>query len=211
MEVTKYEHACMTVEKDGEFLIIDPGGFTADFISPEHVTALVITHEHGDHFDHEQIAAVMDKNPGALIIGPESVVSQIEVFETRAVTGGDSVSVGGFDLTLFGHEHALIHQSIPVIENIGVMINDLLYYPGDSLTVPDSEVTVLALPISAPWLKLGEAIDFLQKIAPRQAFPVHEMVYSAQGQEMAHRMLGKAAETTQTEYTVLHPGESLTV
>jgi L-ascorbate metabolism protein UlaG (beta-lactamase superfamily) len=211
MEVTKYEHACFTVEKDGRFLVVDPGGFTTDFVSPQNVVAIVVTHEHGDHFDHDQIAAIMDKNPDAIIIGPEQVISHIEVFDTKVVSGGDSLAVGGFDLAFYGHDHAVIHASIPVVENIGLMINDLIYYPGDSLTVPDSEVTVLALPLSAPWLKIGEAIDFMQKIAPRQAFPVHEVIYSPVAQGIANNLLTKAAQATQTDYTVLQPGESLTV
>lgn len=211
MNVTKYEHSCFTVEKDGAYIVVDPGGFTTDFISPENVIAVIVTHEHGDHFDHDQIAAIMDKNPDALIIGPAQVTAQIEVFETKTVIGGDSVVIGGFDLTFYGDEHAVIHSSIPVIQNIGLMVNELLYYPGDSLTAPDSDVALLALPISAPWLKIGEAIDFLAKVAPRQAFPVHEMVYSTIGQNIATRLLTHAAETTQTEYTVLKSGESLVV
>ncbi len=211
MELTKYEHACFTIEKDGNFLVVDPGGFTTDFVSPDNVVAILITHEHGDHFDHDHLTDIMDKNPDAIIIGTEQVISHIEVFETKAVTGGDSVSIGGFDLEFYGHEHAVIHSSIPVIENVGVMVNDLLYFPGDSFTVPESEVTVLALPICAPWMKISEAIDFLQKVAPRQAFPVHEMVYSAQGQAIANRLMAAAAEKTQTDYTVVHPGESITI
>ena len=26
MKLTKYEHACFTVEKDGKLLVVDPGG-----------------------------------------------------------------------------------------------------------------------------------------------------------------------------------------
>ena len=52
MKLTKYEHACFSVEHDGMTLVVDPGNFTTDFIAPEGVIAVVITHEHSDHFDH---------------------------------------------------------------------------------------------------------------------------------------------------------------
>jgi len=211
MEVTKYTHACFTLQKDDKFLVVDPGGFSGDFISPENVVAVIVTHEHQDHLDHDHLAEIIDKNPEAIIIGPKQVTDQIEVFTTQTVGAGDSVEISGFDLKFYGGDHAIIHEGMPHVENVGVMINDLLYFPGDSLVAPDMDVTVLALPLSAPWLKVGEAIDFLTKVAPRQAFPVHEVVYSAAGQGMANRMLKAAAEKTQTEYIILQPGESLTI
>ncbi len=213
MEITKYGHACFTVKKNDKILVVDPGGFSTDFVSPDNVVAVVITHDHYDHFDRDQLAGIIDKNPSALIIGPQEVVETIEVFETRAVSAGDSVVVDGFDLSFYGEKHAVVHASMNQGEtdNLGVMINDLIYYPGDSFTIPDSEVTILALPTSGPWLKTGEMIDFLQAVAPRRAFPVHEMIHSSQGQTMTNQMLAKAAEKTQTDYIVLEPGQSMTV
>lgn len=90
MKLTKYEHACFTVEKDGQLLVVDPGNFTTDFIAPEHVVAVVITHEHADHFDHEQIEAIIDKNPNAVVVGPVDITSKIEAFNTKAVAAGES-------------------------------------------------------------------------------------------------------------------------
>jgi L-ascorbate metabolism protein UlaG (beta-lactamase superfamily) len=55
MKLTKYEHACFTVEKDDQVLVVDPGSFSSDFIAPAGVVAIVVTHEHGDNFDPEQI------------------------------------------------------------------------------------------------------------------------------------------------------------
>src|SRR4051812_14110075 len=126
MELIKYEHACFTVEKDEQLLVVDPGEFSSDFIAPEHAIGIIITHEHADHLDHEKIAAIIDKNPDAIIIGPEAITSQIEAFETKSVTPGETITIGPFSLEFFGGKHAVIHSSIPVIENLGVLVNDLL-------------------------------------------------------------------------------------
>lgn len=200
MKLTKYQHACFTVEEDNKILVVDPGNFTGDFIAPEHVAGIVITHIHPDHFDHEQLAAIIDKNPDAIIIGHEAVVSQIEVFQTKAVNAGDTLSVGPFNLEFFGGEHALIHRSMPVAANLGIMINELLYYPGDSFTNPKKPVDALAIPASAPWMKMSEAMDFLTEIKPRFAFPTHDAILSDVGKGLSDRLLGNIATANNIEY-----------
>jgi L-ascorbate metabolism protein UlaG (beta-lactamase superfamily) len=205
MKLTKYEHACFTAEQDGQLLVVDPGGFTTDFIAPSGVIGIVVTHEHGDHFDHDQIASIIDKNPDAVVIGHPDVVSQIEAFETRAVNAGDTSDIGPFHLVFRGGQHALIHSSIPVIANLGVLINDLLYYPGDSFVLPGVSVDTLALalPAGAPWMKTGEAMDFLLAITPRLVFPTHDAFLSDAGKAQADRLLGDIARQNGIEYARL--------
>jgi L-ascorbate metabolism protein UlaG (beta-lactamase superfamily) len=200
MELTKYQHACFTVQDDDQILVVDPGNFTSDFIAPEHVVGVVVTHEHPDHFDPEQLAAIIDKNPDAVIIGHEAVVSQIEVFQTKVVNVGDKITVGRFNLEFFGGEHALIHRSMPIAANLGVMINDLLYFPGDSFTNPEKPVDTLAIPASAPWMKMSEAMDYLTEIRPRLAFPTHDAILSDAGKSLSDRLLGNIAAANNIEY-----------
>lgn len=189
MELMKYEHACFTLEKDSQLLVVDPGNFTTDFISPSNVVAIVITHEHGDHFDHEQIAAIAAENPNVVIVGHPSITDKIEVFQTISVLPGDELTTGPFSLRFFGGEHAVIHPDIPTIANLGILVNDLLYYPGDSFVRPDVPVDTLALPIGAPWLKLSEAVDFVRDIKPRFVFPTHDAVLSDIGKGLADRLV----------------------
>jgi L-ascorbate metabolism protein UlaG (beta-lactamase superfamily) len=189
MKLTKYAHSCFTVEKDGKVLVVDPGEYTTDFVAPENVVAIVVTHAHADHFDKELIAEIVDKNPGTVIIGPEEVTDQIEVFETRSVTGGDSVTVDPFDLEFFGGDHAVIYPSQPVAQNVGVLVNELLYYPGDSFTIPDKPVDTLSLPVVAPWSKLSEVVDFVQALGPRFAFPTHDAIASDIGKALYDRVM----------------------
>lgn len=209
MQLTKYEHACFTVEKDDKLLVVDPGEWSSDFIAPAGVVAIVVTHNHGDHFDHEQLEAIINENPNAVIIGPETVTSEIEVFNTKTVDTGDTLDVGPFHLEFFGGKHAVIHPSLPVTANIGVMINDLLYYPGDSLTLPGRAVDTLALPVSAPWLKISETIDFLSQIRPRLTFPTHDAILSDIGKELVDGRLGDTAEKQGTTYQ--RPTETITI
>ena len=193
MNIVKYKHACFTAEKDEQLLVVDPGSFATDFIAPDNVTAVIITHEHPDHFDHEHLAAVFDKNPDAIVFAPESVTSKLEVFATHTVQTGDIIQAGPFTLEFHGGRHATIHDSIAPIANLGVLINDLLYYPGDAFTLTHKPIDTLALPIAAPWMKIAEAIDFLSTLKPRFAFPTHDKILSSEGKAIADRLLTTAA------------------
>lgn len=200
MNIVKYEHACFTVEKDGQQLVVDPGSFATDFIAPSDVTAVIITHEHPDHFDPDHLAAIFDKNPDAIVFAPESVTSQIEVFATHTVQTGDVIQAGPFTLEFHGGRHAVIHESIAPIANLGVLINELIYYPGDAFTLTHKPIDTLALPIAAPWMKLAEAIDFLTTLKPRFAFPTHDKILSSEGKAIADRLLANAA----TEHDIIY-------
>jgi L-ascorbate metabolism protein UlaG (beta-lactamase superfamily) len=209
MQLTKYKHACFTVEKDGQLLVVDPGEFTTDFIAPSGVVAIVVTHDHSDHFDHQQLEAIINENPEAVIVGPETVTSQIETFSTRTVNAGDVLDIGPFHLAFFGGTHAVIHSSLPTTANVGVLINDLLYYPGDSFALPGQPVDTLALPVGAPWLKISEAMDFLSQIRPRLVFPTHDAVLSQIGQELADGRLDATARENDSTYQRLD--QSITI
>lgn len=200
MKLTKYDHACFTVQKDNQMIVVDPGDFSLDYLPSNNVVAVIVTHAHSDHYDPEQIAAIIDKNPEAVIIGHEAVISKIEAFKTQAVAVGDKLKIGLFDLEFFGGTHAVIHRSVPVVPNLGVMINELLYYPGDSLTLPGRPVDTLAIPAGGPWLKIGDAMDFLELVKPRFAFPTHDAVLSDIGKELADEWLTNAATQHEIEY-----------
>ncbi|HEY5695786.1 MAG TPA: MBL fold metallo-hydrolase [Candidatus Saccharimonadales bacterium] len=200
MKLTKYQHACFTVEKDDQMLVVDPGEFSSDFLPANNIVAIVLTHEHADHYDPEQLAAIMDKNPEAVIVGHPDVISKIEVFKTQSVNAGDKLTVGLFSLEFFGSTHALIHRSKPPVANLGVLVNELLYYPGDSFTLPGRTVDTLALPAGGPWMKVGEAMDFLEVVKPRLAFPTHDAVLSDIGKNMVDAWFAGFSKTLGTDY-----------
>ena len=200
MELTKYEHACFTVEKDGKVIVVDPGGFTSDFMMPEHVVAIIITHEHGDHLDMDLISEIVEQNSHVVIIGPEEVTAKLSKFETRTVHGGDGFAIEGFDLDFYGDDHARIHKDIPIVQNVGVLIEDRLYYPGDSFTMPEKSVDTLALPVAAPWMKVEEAIEFMKAVGARFTFPTHDAVLSPIGKQITDSVVGRFAEAAGTEY-----------
>lgn len=204
MKLTKYEHACFTVEKNDQILVIDPGNFTTDFIVPENVTAVVITHEHADHFDPAILAAIHNKNPHSLLIADEAIIASTPDYPGRTVRPGETIQLGDFELKFFGGQHAGIHASLASTVNLGVLINNLIYYPGDSLYAPDVAIDTLALPVTAPWLKIGEVMDFVVAVKPRAAFPTHDAIASQFGKELVDRLIGAAASAHGIVYSRLN-------
>ncbi len=208
MKLTKYEHACFTLELDGQTLVVDPGEYTTDFTVPDHVVAVVITHAHADHLSVEHLKAIATKNPDVIVIGHSDTLSELGDFKAQAVVANEGVKIGPFELEFFGGNHAVIDPQIPVIANLGVMINDTLYYPGDSFTLPERPVQVLALPVSAPWMKISEAVAFVKSVKPNMMFPTHDAILSEAGKGLPDRLIPSLTQDVGAEYQRLqHPIE----
>jgi len=201
--ITKYQHACFIVSKAGKSVIVDPGEWSDDFASPQGVVAVIITHEHADHCDAAKLAEITSDNPDVTIFAHPSVVAQLGDLPTQAVIVGEVVTTGGFSLQFVGGEHARIDSSIPAIANLGVIIDNDLYYPGDSFAVPETPIKTLALPVSAPWMKLSEAADFVRAVKPETVFPTHDAILSDKGKQLVDRMLGAICQQLGATYTRL--------
>ncbi len=210
MRLTKLEHAALVVEDSGDKLYVDPGKFTTPITESAGTVAVVITHEHDDHWTPEQLGRIVAANPDVRIFGPAGVAAAASGFPVETVAAGDEVEVGRFRLRFFGGRHAQIHPSIPIIDNLGVLVDDALYYGGDSFVVPEGvTVDVLAAPANAPWMKISEVMDYIIAVAPRRAFPTHEMLLSRAGKDLSNARLRWAAEQGGGEYLPLEPGDAI--
>lgn len=212
MRITKLEHAALVLEEAGRRLVVDPGGLTNPILGLLDVDAVVITHEHGDHWTAEQVQRIHGTSPRAVVLGPASVARAAEGIDVQVVAPGDAVVVGPWRLRFFGGNHAVIHASIPIVENVGVLVDERFYYPGDSLHIPIGvEVDTLAAPAGAPWLKIAEAIDYVTQVRPKRAFGTHDGVLSAAGTGLAHERLRAATEAGGGEYFALAAGDSIEI
>lgn len=201
MKITKYQHACLMIEKDSSTLIVDPGAFSHDFIMPSKVDGIVITHEHPDHLDEKLIGQILEKHPKATVIAHESISGRFTNYSNIGAKVDETYPIGAFSLRFFGGAHATIADSIPTPPNLGVLVDEHFYYPGDSFVLPEGvQVKELALPVSAPWLKISEAMDFLSQAKPALAFPTHDAILSQEGKALVDRILGGVAAGQNTQY-----------
>ncbi|QYH35692.1 MBL fold metallo-hydrolase [Salinibacterium sp. M195] len=211
MNLTKHEHACLVLEHENQRLVIDPGAFTEPLPTLDNVTAIVITHQHPDHWTNEQLARLRENNPDAPIFGPAGVAAAASDWNITTVVGGAREALGAWTLEFFGGEHAVIHKSIPIIDNLGVLVNGQFWYGGDSFTVPPKPVTSAAIPAGAPWLKISEVMDYVAELAPQRAIQTHDAVLSDKGLALSAARISEVMAGYGGEFTVLQPGETLRI
>ena len=180
MRITKFGHACVRVEHAGVRLVLDPGGFTARG-AVEGADVVLITHEHADHYDAEHLRAV-----DAPIVTIDAVAQVIAEHapdlseRVRVVSPGDLLDLG-LPVRVVGEKHAVIHPDYPRFYNSGYLLtcgDQSVYHPGDALTPPGEAIDVLLAPISAPWLKMSEAVDFVRDVGAPRSLGIHDKVYS---------------------------------
>ncbi|MEV6136080.1 MBL fold metallo-hydrolase [Nocardia sp. NPDC051990] len=208
MRIAHFGHSCILVELHGKKVLFDPGTFSHGFEGLTGLDAIAVTHQHPDHIDPNRIEALLDNNPNArLFSDPQTAQQRGEPWE--AVHAGNVITLGALQITGGGGRHAVIHPEIPVIDNTVFQLGTPddpaeLVHPGDSLWVPPVPVGVLAIPASAPWMRISEAIDYLRAVAPRTAFPIHFGIIQPEAQGI---YFGRLAEMgpAGTEFTVIPP------
>ncbi|MFK3982239.1 MBL fold metallo-hydrolase [Micromonospora sp. NPDC050397] len=212
MRLTKRGHACVRLESDGATLVIDPGGFS----DPEALVgadAVLITHEHPDHFVEERIRAAVESEPGLRVFANRSVGAKLDGLgdRLRVVGEGDTFSVNGVEVAVYGELHAVIHPEIPRITNVGYLVDGALFHPGDALTVPDRQVGTLLLPAHAPWSKTAELIEYVREVRPERVVPVHDGGLSEIGRTMVATLVGGGGPPTRVSYQRVDDGETTQV
>jgi L-ascorbate metabolism protein UlaG (beta-lactamase superfamily) len=173
---------------------------------------ILYTHEHGDHFHLDSLKTLLKGNPNAVIYANVSVGDLLEAESISYVLvehGSDFTLGPEIGLKGIGTTHAVIHSSLPLMQNVGFMIDGRLWYPGDSFTNPEKEVEILALPVAAPWMKFSEAIDYALELKPKFAFPVHDgILIESLRKNMTSRMAGDIFSNTGIEFIPLDNGET---
>ena len=212
MQLTKHGHACVALSEEDRRLVVDPGAYTADDAWAG-ASALLITHEHADHFVPDRVRAALDADPALEVWTNSSVAGHLAGVGPRVhvVGPGDAFTAAGFAVTVHGEWHAVIHPDLPRVRNVGFLVEGRVFHPGDALTVPEVPVPTLLLPAHAPWSKTGELIDYLREVRAQQALAVHDGLLNDVGLAGVARFLGEGGPGQPTPYARLATGESATV
>lgn len=239
MNITNWGHACVSLEADGTRLLVDPGNFTdvaaamngtakdseakdgavesgAAKTSP---TALLVTHPHRDHCDTTPVVAALRYHPECVVWADATtcaslVEAGVEANRVHEAVPGATFTVGPFTVTVGGGKHAKIFRLIPVGINVTYLISadgKSVYHPGDSFDVPASTPDVVLTPVSGPWLKLGEAIEFVRTVGASTVIPTHDALNTRSANIMVDARLSDPDLAGQHTYCRLAKGESMTL
>jgi L-ascorbate metabolism protein UlaG (beta-lactamase superfamily) len=192
MKITKFGQCCLLIEIKGKRILTDPGSYSIEKHSQlEGLDAIFYTHEHQDHYHLDSLKVLIQKNPQAIIFASTSVSELLEkenIIHTL-IRHNESVQIGEITVLGFGEHHAMVHSSIPLSANTGFFIDNALWYPGDSFTNPERPIDILALPVTGPWLKISESVDYALALKPRVAFPIHDFKRSGLDQTIPAKLL----------------------
>ena len=231
MKLTKYTHSCVRLERDGNVLVLDPGSFSEVEEALDGASAVLITHEHADHLDQDRVLAQMTANSDVVLYAPAALATRLRSASgagsgtnngTNTVAGSSvadrildvepnsTFTAAGFEVQSFGGQHALIHPLVPMVANIGYLIDGTLYHPGDSFVIPNGvNVQTLLVPLHAPWSKVGEVIDFVIASGAERAYPIHDALLNEAGLGLAEGHVTRFGEMYGTVYQHLSSGDSV--
>ncbi len=211
MRITKLGHSCVRIEHDGHTLVIDPGMFTEPE-AVDGVDAVLITHEHPDHYRPDHLART-----DAPVLTIDAVARRIaedapDISErVTVVAPGESFEAAGLPVRAVGELHAVIHPDLPRFHNSGYVVtlgDQRLFHPGDALTPPDEPVDVLCVVVSAPWMKAADAVDFARLVGAPRNLAIHDRIYSEAGLAIVDGHLGRLLPEPQS-YVRLADGADL--
>lgn len=211
MRITKFGHACVRIEHEGTSLVLDPGVFT-DREALDGADAILITHEHPDHYLPDHLKAV-----DAPVWTIDAVAAKIredapELFErTTVVAPGESFDVG-VPVTAVGELHAVIHPELPRFHNSGFLFTlgeQKVFHPGDALTGPGADIDVLLAPASAPWARASELVDFMREVKAPTNIAIHDRIYSEAGHGVLDNLAGGFLSKSGQEFRRLKDGQDL--
>jgi len=211
MKITKIGHCCLLIEEKGLRILTDPGAWSEAQNELKNIQLILITHEHQDHFYLDSLKQVLKNNPEAKIITNLSVNKLLLAENIQSeILGSDKITnFQGLNLKALGKEHAEIYNDFGRVENTGFLLGEKFFYPGDSFTLPEVPIEVLALPVCGPWLTIKQSINFALAVKPKMAFPVHDGMLKIFGPFYA--VPQKLLKEQAVEFIPLLSNENLTV
>ncbi|WP_410665377.1 MBL fold metallo-hydrolase [Amycolatopsis sp. lyj-84] len=175
MQITHLGHACVLVDTGSARLLIDPG-VMSDIDGVDGIDAVLLTHKHPDHVAPEKVRGVLARSPRAVLVAPGDMGDVLSGLpELHSAEPGATLKFGDTVVDVVGGRHATVHDTIPSCANLGYLVDGgAFFHPGDSFHEPAVDVDVLAVAIDGPWLKIAESIDYVRRVSPRVAIPIHE-------------------------------------
>lgn len=211
--------SCFWVETDSENILIDPGYFVfnEEGKSPEDfadVDLIIITHEHTDHFDWENIQKIIKMSQPIILathaVG-EVVAERFPEIDLRVISSGFKQKIGDSEIEGYISKHGPLPDGrlAPVV--CGVVIEDgetIFYHPGDTIELNKAvRADIIATPICGQVvMNIEQARQQLVELKPRIAIPMHydNPRFPVDAQEFV-----KAMEGTGVEVMVLENEQSI--
>jgi len=192
-------HATLVLSQGSHVLYIDPA--KVDFTGQPAPTAILITHEHGDHFDPDNLSKISGK---AAIVAPQSVADKIPAAlkaQVAVMNNGDTGTVDRLPVTAVAAYNlsADKQQYHPKGRGNGYVLSfgdKKIYIAGDTENTPEmaalTGIDVAFLPMNQPYTMTPEqAAEAVKAFKPKVVYPYH---YKGTDPQQFADLVGSAAE-----------------
>ncbi|MEL4504158.1 MBL fold metallo-hydrolase [Luteococcus sp. H138] len=210
MQITHCGHSAVLVETAGVRLLIDPGNFSEAWHGLTDLDAILVTHLHPDHADPEHLPALVRANPDAKVLTEPGVLETVDLAgRGEGINADSSVRLGALKVSAVGGTHAVIHRDIPMIGNVGLVLEaegePTFFHPGDSLATVPAGIDVLAIPAYGPWAAMKETVDFVRDVDAAQGFLIHDGLLNERGWSLSFNRMGEMSNTTLADHRDQRP------
>ncbi|GAB4341498.1 MAG: MBL fold metallo-hydrolase [Candidatus Abyssubacteria bacterium] len=182
LEITFIGHGTLMFTFDSKTVHVDPWSKLADYSELPKADIILVTHEHGDHFDPEAIALL--RRGDTVVLAPETCARQVK--GSTVMHNGDVKSVG--EITV---------EAVPAYNLIHTRDNGTPYHPkgvgngyvitfsesrvyvaGDTENTPEMKalenIDVAFLPLNIPYTMTPEMlVDAARAFTPKILYPYH--------------------------------------
>jgi len=182
LRITFFGHASLLFQSGGRAVYVDPDGRLADFAKLPKADLVLVTHQHGDHFDPAAIAAL--RQPSTRII----VTAQCLPLPAGASTmkNGDMARFADMSVEAVPAYNVVHHRGDgrpfhPRGEGNGYVLGFpglRAYVAGDTENIPEmaelGDIAVAFLPMNLPYTMTPEMTALAAKaVKPRVLYPYH--------------------------------------
>ena len=182
LRITFIGHASLLFQYGGRNIYIDPDGRRADFSLLPKADLILVTHQHGDHFDPQAIAAL--RQPSTQVYVTSACLPSPQ--GARILKNGDHAQFAGLAIDAVP-AYNIVHKRPdgtpfhPHGEGNGYVLafpGLRVYVAGDTENIPElrdlKDIAVAFLPMNLPYTMTPEMAALAAKaIKPRVLYPYH--------------------------------------
>lgn len=175
------KHASLIIEVNGMMLYIDPTAmYGTDFTKLPKADAVMVTHQHPDHFDINAITAL--SKPNTRLIGSKRVIELSA--KGKTMMPGDTIELSGIKIMATPAynttpSHLQFHPRQRHDIGFVFQIDNLrIYVAGDTENIPEmaqlKNIDIAFLPVNQPYtMTAQQAIKAIKTIQPKIVYPYH--------------------------------------
>lgn len=178
--ITFIKHSSLVLTYDGHQIQIDPVSEYADYSKFPKADILIVTHEHGDHFDKKAIAEL--EKPGTILITNQSVHDKLG--KGTIMRNGDTAEPASYIKLEAVPAYNITPDRIkyhPKDRDNGFIITlggTRIYIAGDTEDIPEiknlKNIDIAFLPVNQPYtMTVDQAVNAVHMFSPAVLYPYH--------------------------------------